>query len=276
VSDERAGALVADCANCAGLCCVALAFTRSNDFAFDKDAGEECRNLTDDYRCGVHSTLRDDGFKGCTVFDCHGAGQKVTRTIFAGSSWRPSTDMSYAMFAVFRVVRQLHEMLWYLSNASKLSPDPELAGQASATYELVNELSEGSGNEVLALDLEKLRMTVNGVLTKVSSNIRSIVLADRVTPLPKKLKPGADLIGISLPGENLRGADLRGSLLLAADMSGSDLRDCDLLAADLRDAQLDGADLSTALFVTQMQVNAARGNLTTKLPIGTVRPSHWI
>jgi hypothetical protein len=273
--DERAGALIADCANCAGLCCVALAFTRSNDFAFDKDAGEECRNLTADYRCAIHPTLRESGFKGCTVFDCHGAGQKVTRTIFAGASWRESTDTRDAMFAVFRVVRQLHEMLWYLTNALMLSPDPELTNQATATYDLVNELSERSGDEILALDLEQLRTKVNAVLAKVSIRVRSSALANRATPLPKKLEPGADLIGASLAGQNLRGADLRGTLLLAADLSGSDLRECDLLAADLRDANLAGADLSTTLFLSQMQVNAAKGNLATKLPVGTVRPSHW-
>ena len=74
-STER-GLLAADCANCAGLCCVALAFTRSADFAFDKPAGDPCVNLLDDFRCDIHPDLRDRGFKGCTVFDCLGAGQR--------------------------------------------------------------------------------------------------------------------------------------------------------------------------------------------------------
>jgi hypothetical protein len=275
VSSEGADALVADCEHCIGLCCVALAFARSNDFAFDKDAGEECRNLTNDYRCGIHASLRADGFTGCTVFDCHGAGQKVSKTIFAGASWRDSPQVGDSMFAVFRVVRQLHEMLWFLSNAVAATTDPALAAELSATYELIDQLSERPGDDVLALDVDRLRTRVNVGLGQVSDRVRANALTNRETPLPRKLAPGADLIGAKLARRDLRGADLRGSLLIAADLSDADLRGCDLLAADLRDADLGGADLSTTLFVTQMQLNAARGDRETRLPAGTVRPSHW-
>jgi hypothetical protein len=69
VIDERADTLVAGCANCVGFCCVALAFARSDGFGFDKDTGEECGNLTEDFRCGIHTTLRADGFKAvrCSI-----------------------------------------------------------------------------------------------------------------------------------------------------------------------------------------------------------------
>jgi hypothetical protein len=90
--------LRADCANCAGLCCVALAFTRSADFAIDKPAGDPCVNLLDDFRCDIHPTLRDRGFKGCTVFDCLGAGQRVTAAM---GDWRGHDDRGAATFAVF-------------------------------------------------------------------------------------------------------------------------------------------------------------------------------
>ncbi len=36
--------LRADCGRCAGLCCVAPAFTASADFAIDKPAGQPCPN----------------------------------------------------------------------------------------------------------------------------------------------------------------------------------------------------------------------------------------
>ena len=51
--------------------------------------------------------------------------------------------------------------------------------------------------------------------------------------------------------------------------------DVDLLGADLRDADLRGCDLSTALFLTQPQVNSARGDASTRLPTGLARPGHW-
>jgi hypothetical protein len=276
VSDERAESLVADCANCVGLCCVALAFVRSADFGFDKDAGEECRNLVADYRCSVHPTLRADGFKGCTVFDCHGAGQKVTQVIFAQASWRDSSSVADAMFAVFRVVRQLHEMLWYLSAAERAAAEPALRTRADAMYTRVEGLTELPGDRILALDLDAIRDEVNPILSAVSESVRAESSSRRPFPIPAKLQPGADLVGGAFPGRDLRGSDLRGALLIAADLSGADLRGSDLLAADLRDAKLEGADLSTTLFVTQMQLNAASGDGATRIPTGTVRPAHWI
>ncbi len=76
-------ALSADCANCFGLCCVGPAFAASADFAIDKAAGTPCPNLGGDFRCGIHDQLRPKGFAGCTVYDCFGAGQKVSQVTFA-------------------------------------------------------------------------------------------------------------------------------------------------------------------------------------------------
>lgn len=80
--------LRADCGQCFGLCCVALPFARSADFAIDKGAGEPCPNLESDFRCGIHTRLRRTGFTGCTVYDCFGAGQRVSQVTFGGVDWR--------------------------------------------------------------------------------------------------------------------------------------------------------------------------------------------
>src|SRR5882757_1510351 len=110
--------LEADCGECFGLCCVALPFTRSADFAIDKDAGKPCPNLRTDSRCGIHTELRQKGFTGCTVYDCFGAGQKVSQIIFGGRDWREGpSERARQMFDVFPVVRQLHELLRYLEEA---------------------------------------------------------------------------------------------------------------------------------------------------------------
>lgn len=82
-------------------------------------------------------------------------------------------------------------------------------------------------------------------------------------------------MGGTFRSRQLCGANLRGAYLIAADLRGSDLTGADLLGADLRDARLDGADLSQALFLTQPQVNAARGNSATALPAEISRPGHW-
>jgi uncharacterized protein YjbI with pentapeptide repeats len=86
---------------------------------------------------------------------------------------------------------------------------------------------------------------------------------------------GADLVGTSFRGADLRGASFRGALLLGADLGAADLRHADLLGADVRGADLRGADLSRTVFVTPSQLEAARGDQTTRLPPSRTRPSHW-
>lgn len=49
----------------------------------------------------------------------------------------------------------------------------------------------------------------------------------------------------------------------------------DLIGADLRGADLSGADLTGSIFLTQAQLNAAKGDSATKLPAALTRPAHW-
>ncbi|WP_436848493.1 pentapeptide repeat-containing protein [Streptomyces asoensis] len=53
------------------------------------------------------------------------------------------------------------------------------------------------------------------------------------------------------------------------------MRGADLIGADLRDTALADADLTGAFFLTQPQLNAARGNAGTRLPGSVSRPAHW-
>jgi len=82
-------------------------------------------------------------------------------------------------------------------------------------------------------------------------------------------------MGANLADADLRGLTLRGSLMIGADLRRARLGHCDLLGVDLRDADLSGADLTGAIYLTQMQVNSARGDDTTVLPAGFSRPTHW-
>lgn len=270
--------LAADCSRCVGLCCVALAFARSADFPVDKAAGDPCVNLADDFACRIHPTLRDRGFKGCTVFDCFGAGQKVTQEVFGGASWRDADDTRDSMFTVFPVVRQLQEVLWYLACALELPAVDETSGLQNELQDLaatIEAITRSSPAEILAVDLDAHRGAAGLLLRQASALARGPLAAGRTTSLPRKVQPGADLLGADLAGLDLRGADLRGSLLIAADLRASDLGVADLLGADLRDARLNGADLSGALFVTQVQLNAASGDASTRIPVALARPSHW-
>ncbi|NNN28961.1 pentapeptide repeat-containing protein [Streptomyces sp. S3(2020)] len=259
-----------DCESCFGLCCVALPFTASRDFAVDKPAGKPCSNLQDDHRCGIHARLRQKGFTGCTVYDCFGAGQKVSQVTFGGRDWRtgPRED-ARRMFDVFPVVRQLHELLWYLTEALTLPAARPVHTDLRRLLERTERLTRRTPEELGVLDVAAHRQEVNVLLLRTSE------LARVGTGGKKKDRRGADLMGARLKGADLRGANLRGAYLIAADLTGADLRGADLIGADLRDTDLTDADLTDAFFLTQPQLNAARGNTGTRLPESVTRPGHW-
>ena len=264
-----------DCGNCFALCCTAFGFTRSADFPVDKPAGSPCHNLASDFSCTIHDRLRPRGFRGCTVFDCFGAGQNVSQGFFAGKSWIENPDSKTEMFSAFAAARQLHEMLWYLSEAQTRTFDPDLSRRAADLRTTIEQAVGGELSDLLSLDLHDLHSQVRSMLIEVSEEVRASYLAVGDDHLDSAIKPGADLIGKDLRSLNLCGADLRGAYLIAADLRASDLSGVDLLGADFRDARLDGADLSKALYLTQPQLNAAKGNHATSLPTDLEMPSHW-
>lgn len=262
--------LRADCGNCFGLCCVALAFTRSADFAADKRSGEPCHHLTDGHRCGIHTRLRADGYRGCTVYDCFGAGQQVSQVTFGGRDWRGAPDGGRAMFDALPRMRQLHELLAYLTELRDRRAAAALHPAADRELARVRALTGLGPDELAALDLDAERAAVNPLLLRGSELVRAQAPGRR-----RADRRGADLVGARLRGADLRGTDFRGACLIAADLRGADLRLADLIGADLRDADLRGADLTGALFLTQSQVNAARGDARTRIAPALDRPGHW-
>jgi uncharacterized protein YjbI with pentapeptide repeats len=262
MSSTHRSDLTADCANCFALCCVGLAFTASQDFAIDKSPGTPCPNLAADDRCSIHTGLRGRGFKGCTVYDCFGAGQRLSQETFGGVSWRTAPHTAPQMFAALPVLRQLHEMLWYLAEAEDLASASALRTELGWSAAETERLAALPAADLLALDVAAHRTGVSELLAEVSALARVGVggTGSAGSTGRKKDRRGADLIGARLRGADLRGADLRGTYLIGADLSGADLRRADLIGA---------------IFLTQAQVNAALGDQATKLPDGLARPSHW-
>ena len=268
--------LTADCSRCFALCCSALGFERSSDFAHDKPIGQACHNLADDFSCGIHDRLRAEGYRGCTSFDCFGAGQQVAQQTFDGVSWTAEPASRKAMFAAFPVMRHLHEFLWYLDEALELHRAgrvPEGSPHnVAALLEEIAALTRADADALVSLEVDALRPRIGEALTAVSAAARRGVGA---AGIPKRVRPGADLMGADLADRPLRGADLRGAYLIAADLRGADLAFVDLLGADLRDARLQRADLSHSLYLTPMQVAASHGDADTRLPARLERPAHW-
>jgi uncharacterized protein YjbI with pentapeptide repeats len=266
VTDEPRADLRADCAQCFGLCCVAPAFAASADFAITKPAGRPCPNLGADFGCGIHDRLRGSGFAGCTVYDCFGAGQKVAQVTFGGRDWRAAPELAEQMFEVFATVRQLHELLWYLTEALALRSSGPLRDGLRRGLEQTQAATLGTPQELARLDLEASWRAANDLLLQASDLARRPAGADL---------RGADLAGKDLRGADLRAASLRGALLIGADLRGADLRRADLTGADLRGAGLSGADLAGAIFLTQAQLDASRGDARTGVPAALARPAHW-
>ncbi|WP_025025638.1 pentapeptide repeat-containing protein [Caldalkalibacillus mannanilyticus] len=266
-----------DCEQCFGLCCVALPFASSADFALDKNGGQPCQHLQSDFRCGIHKDLRATGFRGCTVYECFGAGQKVSQLTFEGKDWRRDPLAAKQMFEVFPIMQQLHEMLWYLSEAITLKATTSIHQDLHEALEKTEELTLLSPDSLMKLDIPAHRAEINVLLLQTSELVRAAVPPRQKNSKKKGKIPGrgADLMGANLRKADLRGANLRGAYLIAADLREADLREADLIGADFRDADLRGANLTGSIFLTQAQINAAKGNTQTKLPPGLRAPAHW-
>lgn len=269
--------LHADCENCFGLCCVALPFAASADFAVNKDAGKPCSNLQSDFRCSIHENLRGQGFKGCTVFECFGAGQKVSQVTFKGVNWRENPKQAQKIFDVFPVMIQLHEMLSYLTEAVSLKATRSIHKELRLALKETTRLSDLDADDLIELNVPLHRAHVNMLLLQTSELVwQELQRQHKITKKEKRMdKQRANLFGKNLRKANLKGANLRGAYLIAADLRNADLRGADLIGADLRDANLSGADLTGSIFLTQVQVNSAKGDVHTKLPLSLSRPSHW-
>jgi uncharacterized protein YjbI with pentapeptide repeats len=262
-------ALRADCERCFALCCVVPAFSASADFAIDKAAERPCPHLTSDFSCGIHTELRPRGFRGCTVYDCFGAGQHVAQVTFGGRDWRRHPESAKQMFAVFPIMRQLHELLWYLTAALALPAARPIDDELRTALQVTQGLSDRRADELTELDVDRHRDAVNVLLVHASE------LARAAAPGPRFDRRGADLIGARLSDVDLRGANLRGARLIGAELRRADLGLADLTGADLRDADLRGADLTESLFLTQSQLDSAQGDAGTRLPPKLTRPPSW-
>lgn len=272
IGPEQRSDLRADCAECFGLCCVALPFSRSADFAVDKAEGEPCGHLRQDFGCGIHARLREHGFRGCAVYDCFGAGQKVSQHTYGGRDWRQAPGSAREMFDVFHVMKQLHELLWYADEALSLPAARPVHDRLREARRRLEDLTHGSADALAELQWANVGSDVRPLLKRASELVRSGIPGIRA-----RKRKHLSLTGADLKDADLHGTSLRFRLLTGADLRGADLRTVDMIGTDLKGADLSGADLTGALYLTQPQLNAAKGDSRTVLSgrPGLVRPAHW-
>jgi len=265
--------LTSDCEQCFGFCCRALYFKASDGFPVDKEAGVRCPNLNHEYKCMIHSQLQALKMKGCMAYECFGAGQKVAQMMKDSKS-------AIEMFETFHKMKQLHEMLWYLADAREAAlhaPD-SLKEKLQRMDERIHKLTMEKPDIIRSTDIDDLGRETDELLTSFSKWFREAIKNQDSNALRNKKALGRslDLIGAKLTGSNLRGQNLKGAYLIAADLRNSDLTGVDLRGADMRDAELSNANLEGSLFITQNQINSARGNSKTKLPVWISRPVQWV
>lgn len=235
-------------------------------------------NLQPDFKCSVHDNLMKRGFKGCTAYDCFGAGQKVAQVTYKGIDWMQSPELANQMSEVFLIMRQLHEMLWYLKEASVLNISDTIKSKINLRIEETEKITNMSSEQIVDLDIISHREKVNSLLLQASESVmgkvKSFIKTSTLKNM-KKLSKNIDLIGADLRKTNLIGADLRGRFLIAANLRNTDLSGANLIGADLRDCDIRGANLENSIFLTQLQVNTAKGDSSTKLPVSLIRPKYW-
>ena len=264
--------LYIDCDNCFALCCVALYFSASEGFPKDKHAGEPCPNLQSDFRCKVHSHLIKKGYKGCCAFDCFGAGPKVSQHTFGGVNWKTHPESAKLMFDAFLVMRQLHELLWYLT--VNIQPEQPIYEELSIMLDKTLQLTYLNPDSLVKLDVAAHREKVNAVLLKISELVRAQASLGK-NQNKKPIRKSKNYIAANLKGYSLVGSNLRGACFIAADLRDVDFSGADLIGSDFRDANICGADLSGSIFLTQAQLNVSKGDFATKLPSTLSRPIHW-
>jgi hypothetical protein len=155
--------LISNCSQCAALCCVATAFDAGTDFGFDKAAGERCRYLSGEQRCSIHARRHELGFAGCAIYDCHGAGQRVTRAFLSRRGEELERDRA------FLALRSVHELLWLLSEASALCPREHSTLRTELAHELerLDALAYGPLPELVEIELGPHSARAHALLRRV-------------------------------------------------------------------------------------------------------------
>jgi hypothetical protein len=221
--------------------------------------------------------LLSSGYRGCVIFDCFGAGQKVCQGTYNGHSWEDGTVDREEMLAAFTVVQQLSQWLWHLLQALSW---PQARSAWTGVRQLcstVEALRDQSGAQLLRIDLTGLGHDVDAALHTASAVVRAALLNggyDEFAGLAA-VDADADVRGMDLRDRVVPGCDLSGRRLIGVNLRSVDLDRVDVYRTDLREADVRGADFSGALYVAQYQLNSSCGDASTVIPQSLHRPAHW-
>jgi hypothetical protein len=265
---KRLEQLKVECSKCSALCCTALFFSKTDGFPESKKAGKPCTKLENNYRCKIHHELEKHNMKGCMGYDCFGAGQHVTQGIYKGETWQTSQEKSKEIFDVFVIVFQLYQIRYFLEEAKIITQAKELWIDIQNLIDENEALCNSTPQNILKIDIDSYRNKINITLKQVCGTIIKCFKNSN----NKRL---TEFLGRNFKKRDMSGLDLSMKLLIATDFDSCIFEGTVFLGADTRDTDFSNADLRDAVFLTQGQVNSAKGNRNTKLPKHLDYPITW-
>lgn len=260
--------LKTNCSQCSGLCCTALFFSEMDGFPENKQAGKPCLNLQKNFRCKIHGELEKRKMKGCIGYDCFGAGQQVTQSIYSGKTWQNTPGQAKEIFDVYIAVFQLYQIRYFLLEAMAILPAKVLRNNIKPLIEENEIICNSKPQDIVKFNIENHRSKANVFLKQVC-NLLQKSLCCRNTKCP------SDFLGKNFENKDFSGLDFSTKLLIAANFNNCVFTGTIFLGADTRDADFSNVDLRDAVFLSQGQVNSAKGNRNTKLPQYLDYPFAW-
>lgn len=260
--------LKSDCSQCSGLCCTALYFSKIDGFPENKQAGKPCTNLQKNFQCEIHGELEKRKMKGCIGYDCFGAGQQVTQSIYCGKTWQDTPEKAKEIFDVYIAVFQLYQIRYFLLEAMTILPAKMLRGDINLLIQENEIICNSEPQDIMKFNTENYRNKANIFLKQVCSLLQKSLCIDNQ-------KCPSDFLGRNFKNKDFRGLNLSTKLLIAANFNNCVFDGAIFLGADTRDADFSNADLRDAVFLSQGQINAAKGNRNTKLPQYLDYPFTW-
>lgn len=260
--------LKSNCSQCSGLCCTALFFSKMDGFPENKQAGKPCFYLQKNFQCKIHGELEKRKMNGCIGYDCFGAGQQVTQSIYSGQTWQNTPGQAKEIFDVYLKVFQLYQIRYFLLEAMTILPAKMLQNNIKLLIEENEITCNSKPQDIILFNTEKYRNRANILLKQVCSLLqKSLCCENKKCP--------SDFMGSNFENKDFRGLDLSTKLLIAANFNHCVFDGTIFLGADTRDADFSNADLRDAVFITQGQINSAKGNRNTKLPQYLDYPYTW-
>lgn len=186
--------LVANCNECDALCCYALNFETPK---YKKASGTHCKNLNSEtLKCQIYETRETQGYGFCLKFDCHGAGQTITRMFKTlGRNWQDNETIGKIQSDMF--------IGTYLYLSRHFFPNQKIQAElAQDTKEnlspFISEAIQILGNEIN----EKLELYIDKSLKRITGKL--VADCDRCDELCLKSSKLETLANKKTPGERIK------------------------------------------------------------------------